>query len=507
MAIYLGLDKVSMVGGQPVIGSAPDDFVYAVTGISGAMSGFILNDNEYYESTNQGVDSSYSICRIHFIVYKNCTVNFEVINYAENNYDYAMFSNLNTSLSLAASDDGASGSAKVYKSFKGLSASGTQSFTYDLTAGEHFIDVKFKKDGSQHNNNDSVQFKITNGRNMGTDPNPGVSTMDASVTSADIAEGAVVYSRGQRIVGDVQTYDNGTSYWPEVNAVSAYGTASNGVMYTQVNVPQNTLMRAGSNVWAQVPLNLMGNATAADVVAGKTFTSTNGVNVTGTYTASAPSYVTQATPTISLNTSTGVITANASQSAGYVNAGTKTNTFSLTTQGATTITPKNTSQTAVAANRYTTGTVTVAGDANLTAANIKSGVKIFNITGTATGGLAANTIVYGSYSNKTLFTGYSGMTGIGGGGSGVQAQYGSSVTSSGGEVSIVSPTSLTINSVATANTLLGKYVKVNDSTYGGGSRGVLHIPSGATMSYSGGSMSTTVSASNAAYVFCYNKTY
>ena len=121
MAIYLGLDKVSMVGGQPVIGSAPDDFVYAVAGIEGAMSGFILNDEGYYESTNRGIDSSYSICRIHFIVYKNCIVNFEIINYAENNYDYALFSNLNTSLSLTSSDDGASGSAKVYKSFKGYS--------------------------------------------------------------------------------------------------------------------------------------------------------------------------------------------------------------------------------------------------------------------------------------------------------------------------------------------------------------------------------------------------
>lgn len=55
---------------------------------------------------------------------------------------------------------------------------------------------------------------------------------------------------------------------------------------------------------------------------------------------------------------------------------------SVPTQGATTITPGTSAKTAVAAGRYTTGAVTVAGDGDLVAGNIKTGVNIFGVTGT-----------------------------------------------------------------------------------------------------------------------------
>lgn len=129
---------------------------------------------------------------------------------------------------------------------------------------------------------------------------------------------------------------------------------------------------------------------------------------------------TQATPSISVDSS-GLITASATQTAGYVSAGTKSATNQLTTQAAKTITPSTASQTAVASGVYTTGAVTVeaipgdyvkptatkaaatitpgtsnqtiaagtycsgaqtiAGDADLKAANIKKGVNIFGVTG------------------------------------------------------------------------------------------------------------------------------
>ncbi len=56
-------------------------------------------------------------------------------------------------------------------------------------------------------------------------------------------------------------------------------------------------------------------------------------------------------------------------------------TKQLTKQAAATITPGTSAKTAVAAGRYTTGAVEVAGDANLVAGNIKSGVSIFGVTG------------------------------------------------------------------------------------------------------------------------------
>jgi len=58
-------------------------------------------------------------------------------------------------------------------------------------------------------------------------------------------------------------------------------------------------------------------------------------------------------------------------------------TQSITTQGATTLTG-GTSAKSVSSGRYMTGNITIKGDSNLVAANIKSGVKIFSVTGTCT---------------------------------------------------------------------------------------------------------------------------
>lgn len=93
---------------------------------------------------------------------------------------------------------------------------------------------------------------------------------------------------------------------------------------------------------------------------------------------------TQATPSITVS-SGGLITASATQSAGYVASGTKSATKQLTTQAGKTVTPGRTQRTAVASGRYTTGTVYVAGDSDLVAANIKKGVNIFGVAGTYEG--------------------------------------------------------------------------------------------------------------------------
>lgn len=124
-------------------------------------------------------------------------------------------------------------------------------------------------------------------------------------------------------------------------------------------------------------------ASAADILSGKeaidgsgnvltgtiaTKTSSNltasGATITvpaGYYASNASKSVTtatQATPTVSIDAN-GKISASATQSAGYVSAGTKTGTKQLTTKAATTITPTTSSQTAVAKNVYTTGAITV----------------------------------------------------------------------------------------------------------------------------------------------------
>lgn len=102
-------------------------------------------------------------------------------------------------------------------------------------------------------------------------------------------------------------------------------------------------------------------------------------------TVNAMPTATQATPSISVSSS-GLITASATQTAGYVSAGTKSATKQLTTKGATTYTPTTSNQT-IASGTYLTGTQTIKGDSNLKASNIKSGVSIFGVSGTLTTGI------------------------------------------------------------------------------------------------------------------------
>ena len=132
---------------------------------------------------------------------------------------------------------------------------------------------------------------------------------------------------------------------------------------------------------------------ASDLRSGKQLVGADGSVITGTLAE-----VTQATPQISVS-SGGLITVSATQSGGIVTAGSKSTTQQLTTQGADTITPSATAKTAVAAGRYTTGAVQVAGDSNLIAANIVKGKRIFGVSGTAEAKTTAiGTITRRSYS-------------------------------------------------------------------------------------------------------------
>lgn len=138
----------------------------------------------------------------------------------------------------------------------------------------------------------------------------------------------------------------------------------------------------------------------------------------GYYASSASKSVataTQATPSISVS-STGLITASATQTAGYVSAGTKSATEQLTTQEAATITPTKSSQTAVASGRYTTGTVTVAAipdeyittsDATATASEINSGATAY-VNGTKVTGTQVIQTYYTGSSAPSSSTGSNG---------------------------------------------------------------------------------------------------
>ena len=141
-----------MTGDITIVKAEP---TFNVTAISGASYGFTLNSSGYYQSGNKGVDYSYAICRVNFDLPEATTVYFDCINYAEANYDYGLIGLVDTALGLNYSAD-----SSVTKNFKGSSSSSVQTVSIAMTEGTHYVDVKYIKDQSQSQNNDTLQFKV-----------------------------------------------------------------------------------------------------------------------------------------------------------------------------------------------------------------------------------------------------------------------------------------------------------------------------------------------------------
>ncbi len=139
----------------------------------------------------------------------------------------------------------------------------------------------------------------------------------------------------------------------------------------------NNLPEAGSEPVLQ-------SKTVSPSTASQTVKPDSGYDGLSQVTVNAMTTATQATPSITVSSS-GLITASATQTAGYVSAGTKSATKQLTTKAATTYTPTTSDQT-IASGTYLTGTQTIKGDSNLVASNIKNGISIFGVTGTLEAG-------------------------------------------------------------------------------------------------------------------------
>lgn len=174
---------------------------------------------------------------------------------------------------------------------------------------------------------------------------------------------------------------------------------------TSSGTSKATISRSTSDQYINIPTGYNGTASYYKVSA-----TPNG-------SATTPDTTIYSIPTISIDSSTGGITAvnNETQSvtptvsAGYISSGTAgTITVSggasttLSTVNGATITPTTSNQTAVAAGKYTLGAITVAGDANLIPANIADGVTIFGVTGTHQGGGAIISTTQDSHGGDIL---------------------------------------------------------------------------------------------------------
>nr|DAE21434.1 MAG TPA: tail protein [Myoviridae sp. ctgXL3] len=116
----------------------------------------------------------------------------------------------------------------------------------------------------------------------------------------------------------------------------------------------------------------LGNATAAQVLSGYSFSSAALSNASGSM------------PDRGAWGATLAINGSVTIPAGYHN-GSGRITQSIATKGATTITPMSAQQTAVSAGTYCSGNIIVAGNGNFVAGNIKKGVNIWGVVGTFEG--------------------------------------------------------------------------------------------------------------------------
>lgn len=135
----------------------PTNLSYSVTSkASGASYGFELDSDGYYVSKNNGVANSAAVCVVNFNLPVAATVKFFVINYAESGFDYGILGKIDTALSTSNDVD------STYEwNGKSNNSSSEQTVTYNMTAGQHTIYAKYRKDDSNNSYNDSLKFRVT----------------------------------------------------------------------------------------------------------------------------------------------------------------------------------------------------------------------------------------------------------------------------------------------------------------------------------------------------------
>lgn len=186
----------------------------------------------------------------------------------------------------------------------------------------------------------------------------GTYTSDANAAAGNILSGKTAYVNGTKITGTIPNRSSvlggakgvvglDSSVYPHV-AVSPFDgsyhwiTNTDGVKRLCLQTPYGVYGGKGNpggldgDGYVGIEVSMFGNATTSQVLSTATFTSENGMKITGT----------------------------------------------IPSKGSATYTPGTSNQT-IAAGNYLSGAQTIKGDVNLVSENIKKGISIFGVTGTA----------------------------------------------------------------------------------------------------------------------------
>ncbi len=133
---------------------------------------YTIDSNGYYVVGNKGIKNSLSLYKYTFTTtFANQTVNFDVISYGENNFDYAVFGKLDTDVSSAgssawtystfASKTTASQVTNCHAMLRGKSSASVQTVSYTVAkTGTHYFMWGYRKDGSGDTYDDIAKLKL-----------------------------------------------------------------------------------------------------------------------------------------------------------------------------------------------------------------------------------------------------------------------------------------------------------------------------------------------------------
>lgn len=185
-------------------------------------------------------------------------------------------------------------------------------------------------------------------------------TSDANAVAGDIAQGKTAYVNGSKITG---TADNTSLVITDTT--DSHGGTIRTITGKVVQLQTKTITPTSSQ-------QVVNPDTGYDGFSQVTVNAASGSTINNQNKTVSPTESQQSITADSGYTGLGTVTVNAISST-YVGSG-------VTKKAAATITPGTSNQT-IASGTYLTGTQTIAGDADLVASNIVSGVQIFGVTG------------------------------------------------------------------------------------------------------------------------------